>query len=164
MESGNTVFQWLPCPVVFICTAHDDRRDIMTGTAMFVSEKEPLLTVSVATGHLTDQLITASGQFLVAVAAIGQTRLAIQLGSTRGEKMDKYTRFSIDTLPQDAGNGLIPKAVSSWMKCKVESSDTIKGYRVVTGRVVENGDLSRPPLVWHNDAFWNLISAPESGT
>lgn len=120
--------------------------------------------MSVATGHLTDQLITASGQFIVAVAAIGQTRLAIQLGSTRGEKMDKYTRFSIGTLSQEAGNGLIPKEVSSWMKCEVESSDTIKGYRVVTGRVVESGDLSRPPLVWYNDAFWNLISAPELET
>jgi len=159
MESGNTVFQWLPCPVVFICTAHDNRRDIMTGTAMFVSEKEPLLTVSVATGHLTDQLITASGQFIVAIAAIGQTKLAVQLGSTRGEKMDKYTRFSIDTLPQDTGDGLIPKGVSAWMKCKTESSYTIKGYRVVTGRVVASSDLSRPPLIWQRDVFWNLTSA-----
>jgi len=156
MEPDNTVFQWLPCPVVFICTAHDDRRDIMTGTAMFVSEKEPLLTVSVATSHLTDQLITASGQFIVAVAATGQTKLAIQLGSTRGDKVDKYTRFSIDTLPEDTGDGLVPKGVSVWMKCEVESSYTIKGYRVVTGRVAESSDLSHPPLVWHRDAFLSI--------
>lgn len=156
MEPDNVVFQWLPCPVVFICTAHDDRRDIMTGTAMFVSEKEPLLTVSVATGHLTDQLITASGQFVVAVAATNQTRLAIQLGSTKGDKVDKYNRFSIDTLPQEAGDDLVPKGVSAWMKCKVESSYTIKGYRVVTGRVVESSDLSHPPLIWHRDTFFSI--------
>ena len=43
MSNENNVFYWLPCPVVFVSTAHEDRQDIMTATAMFVSEKEPLL-------------------------------------------------------------------------------------------------------------------------
>ena len=156
MAVDNIVFQWLPCPVVFICTAHDDRRDIMTGTAMFVSEKEPLLTVSVGTGHLTEQLISASGKFIVALAATGQKKLAIRLGSTKGEKEDKYTRFSIDTLPQNAGDGLVPKGISVWMKCEVESIDMIKGYHVFTGRVVESGDLGKPPLIWHRNDFFSI--------
>ena len=48
MNKENNVFSWLPCSVVFVSTAHEDKRDIMTATAMFVSEKEPLLVISVA--------------------------------------------------------------------------------------------------------------------
>jgi len=159
MTPANNVFQWLPCPVVFICTAHENQRDIMTATAMFVSETEPLITVSVATGHLTDQLISASGRFYAAIAAGDQKKLAFQLGSGSGAKEDKYTRFSINTLPAETGDNLIPEGVSAWMKCTVKQSEAIKGYRVVTGRVVQSGDLDRPPLIWHRDALWQLLPA-----
>ncbi len=57
MDRENNVFYWLPCSVVFVCTAHGETRDIMTATAMFVSEKEPLLAISVAKDHLTEKLI-----------------------------------------------------------------------------------------------------------
>ncbi len=159
MAIDISVFQWLPCPVVYICTAHEDQRDIMTGTAMFVSEKEPILTISVSTGHLTEKLISASGKFVLALAAPGQSKQAIQLGSAKGEKVDKYSRFAIDTLPQDTGHGLVPKEASVWLACDVESSYTIKGYHVFTGRVVDAGDLDKPALIWHRDGFWKLVSA-----
>ncbi len=158
MRTTPDVFQWLPCPVVFICTTYQNQRDIMTATAMFVSETEPLITVSVALGHLTDQLITASDQFFVALASTDQKKLAFQLGSTRGDKEDKYTRFSIDTLPPETGDNLIPTGVSAWMKCTVEYGETIREYRVITGRVIQSGDLGRPPLIWHRDALWRLAT------
>jgi flavin reductase (DIM6/NTAB) family NADH-FMN oxidoreductase RutF len=106
--------------------------------------------------HLTNRLISASGRFVVAIASINQKKLAIQLGSTKGEKSDKYTRFSIPTLPKNAGDGLVPTGVSAWMKCSVKTSETIKNYRVITGRVVQSGNLAKPPLVWHRDALWQL--------
>jgi flavin reductase (DIM6/NTAB) family NADH-FMN oxidoreductase RutF len=37
MNKENNVFYWLPCAVVFVSTAHEDKRDIMTATAMFLS-------------------------------------------------------------------------------------------------------------------------------
>ena len=52
MNTVSNVSHWLPCPVVFISTAFENNRDIMTATAMFVSEKEPLLIVSLAKGHM----------------------------------------------------------------------------------------------------------------
>ncbi len=63
MDRENNVFYWLPCPVVFVSTAHREARDIMTATAMFVSEKEPLLAISVAKGHLTEKLIRQAAKF-----------------------------------------------------------------------------------------------------
>lgn len=159
MTADMKVFHWLPCPVVFICTTHNDQRDIMTGTAMFVSEKEPLLTISVATGNLTEKLINASGTFVLALAADTQSKLAIQLGSAKGDQVDKYARFAVDTLPENVGHGLVPEGVSAWMTCQVESDMEIKGYRVFTGRVNAGEDLGLPPLVWCQDAFWKLASA-----
>ena len=40
MSRENNVFYWLPCSVVFVSTAHEDKRDIMTATAIFVSQPE----------------------------------------------------------------------------------------------------------------------------
>jgi flavin reductase (DIM6/NTAB) family NADH-FMN oxidoreductase RutF len=156
MNSPSTLFSWLACPVVFICTCHERQRDIMTATAMFISEKEPLLTVSVAKGHLTDRLIQASGELILAIGAASQKKLALQLGSCRGDETDKYGRFSVATLPSNRGEGLVPEDSAAWMKCQVEDIRSILGYRVIAGRVLEQQDLQQAPLVWHKDGFFRL--------
>jgi flavin reductase (DIM6/NTAB) family NADH-FMN oxidoreductase RutF len=156
MTNTDNVFNWLSCPVVFICARHGQERDIMTATAMFVSEKEPLLVVSVAEGHLTTRLMEASEHFTVAIASETQKKLAIQLGSTRGDKLDKYDHFQIPTLEDDGADGLVPADSAAWLKCRVEDARTIRGYRVATGRVEARGYLDRPPLVWRQDSFFKL--------
>jgi flavin reductase (DIM6/NTAB) family NADH-FMN oxidoreductase RutF len=156
MHASMSVFRWLPCPVVFICTAHDGRRDIMTATAMFVSEKEPLVTVSVARGHLTDRLIEASGEFVLAIASTAQKDLALQLGSSPGEAQDKYDRFGIDLLSGVPAGAGVPKESVAWMRCRVEHRRQITGYAVLTARAVESQHLGRQPLVWQQDAFFSL--------
>ena len=128
MTNADNVFNWLSCPVVFICTRHGQERDIMTATAMFVSEKEPLLVVSVAEGHLTTRLMEASEHFTVAIASEVQKKLAIQLGSTRGDKLDKYDQFQITTLDDDRADGLVPADSAAWLKCRIEDIRTIGGY------------------------------------
>jgi flavin reductase (DIM6/NTAB) family NADH-FMN oxidoreductase RutF len=159
MTKRDNVFNWLSCPVVFICTRHGQERDIMTATAMFVSEKEPLLVVSVAEGHLTARLMEASGQFTAAIASESQKKLAIQLGSTRGDKLDKYERFNIPTIADDQADGLVPADSSAWLKCEVESTQNIRGYQVVTGRVKAQANLDRAPLIWQQDSFFKLAPA-----
>jgi len=159
MSKKNNVFYWLPCSVVFVSTAHEDERDIMTATAMFVSEKEPLLAISVAKGHLTEKLISESGKFTLVIAAEDQKQLAMQLGSLKGTEEDKFDRFSIKTGPGKTGMALIPDGAAAWMECEVESTSDIKGYRLFTGRVVAQNDSGKPPLVWHQDKFFKLNPA-----
>ncbi len=157
MSNENNVFYWLPCSVVFVSTAHEDRQDIMTATAMFVSEKEPLLMISVAKGHLTEQLINKSGKFTLIIAGEDQRQLAMQVGNTKGDAADKFEKFSIDSEPGEPGNALIPEGTAAaWMVCNVESSQDIKGYRLFIGRVVDQHDTGRPPLVWQKDGFFGL--------
>jgi flavin reductase (DIM6/NTAB) family NADH-FMN oxidoreductase RutF len=156
MNKENNVFYWLPCAVVFVSTAYEDRRDIMTATAMFVSEKEPLLVISVAQGHLTEQLISESGKFTLVIAAEDQKQLAMQIGSLEGAVEDKFERFSIKTIPGNNGEALIPSEAAAWMVCEVESTRDTKGYRLFMGRVVDQNDSGKPPLVWHKDGFFRL--------
>ncbi len=156
MANRDKVFYWLSCPVVFICTHHGQQRDIMTATAMFVSEKEPLLAVSIAQGHLTARLIEASGRFAAAIASVDQKHLAVQLGSTRGDTVDKYDLFNIATIEDEQAEGLIPAESAAWFQCKVANVQNIRGYHVFTGRVEAQADLQRPPLIWRQDAFFKL--------
>ena len=154
MDRENNVFYWLPCSVVFVCTTNGEKRDIMTATAMFVSEKEPLLAISVAQGHLTEKLINQSGKFTLAIAGNEHKQLAIQVGSVKGEAEDKFDKFNI--LTENTAGAPIPSGSAAWMLCNVESSQDIKGYRIFIGRVVNQEDFKRPPLVWHKDEFFGL--------
>jgi len=156
MNKENNVFGWLPCSVVFVSTAHGEERDIMTATAMFVSEKEPLLLISVAKNHLTEKLITHSGKFTVVIAGQEQRQLALQLGSLKGEGVDKFEHFSVKTIPAATGEALIPDGAASWLTCKIESSQEITGYQLFIGRVIKQNDTGKPPLVWQKDGFFSL--------
>ena len=156
MDRENNVFYWLPCSVVFVSTAHGETRDIMTATAMFVSEKEPLLAISVAKGHLTEMLINQSAKFTLVIAGEGHKQLAIQVGSVKGDKVDKFKKFSIKAIMETSSPALIPDGAAAWMSCDVESSHEIQGYRIFIGRVVNQHDTGNLPLVWHKDEFLRL--------
>ena len=156
MSKENDVFYWLPCSVVFVSTAYEDRRDIMTATAMFVSEKEPLILISVARDHLTEKLINQSGKFTLVIAGEGQKELAAQVGSLKGEEVDKFENFGINTLVTGGSDALIPEGAAAWLACHVESTQDIKGYRLFIGRVADQADLGTPPLVWQKDSFFSL--------
>ena len=83
----------------------------------------------------------------------------MQVGSFKGEADDKFERFNIKTAPADRGKALVPEGVAAWMECEVESSEEIKGYRLFMGRVVNQNDSGKPPLVWHKNDFFKLKSA-----
>ena len=156
MDRENNVFYWLPCAVVFVSTACGGARDIMTATAMFVSEKEPLLAISVAKGHLTEKLILESSKFTLVIAGANQKQLAMQVGSVKGTNVDKIEKFSIKPLAEASSRAIVPEGAAAWMTCDVESSQQIEGYRIFIGRVVSQQDTGRPPLVWHKDRFFSL--------
>lgn len=156
MKESHTVSHWLPCPVVFISTAYGERRDIMTATAMFISEKEPLVAISIAKDHLTAQLIEQAGGFTLVIASEGQKELAWQLGSVKGDEENKFKRFSITTLPPKLGKPLIPINASSWLECQVVSRQEVNGYFLVIARVVDQEDLGNSPLLWQKQALFLL--------
>ena len=159
MNKENNVFYWLPCSVVLVSTAHGDQHDIMTATAMFVSEKEPLIAISVAKNHLTEKLVEQSGKFTLVIAGEDQKQLAMQVGSAKGDAVDKFNKFSIKSTIGKSSNALIPEGAAAWMECMVESSQEIKGYQIFIGRVVAQDNTGKAPLIWHKDGFFGLQQA-----
>ena len=156
MNEERMVSHWLPCSVVFVSTAYEEKRDIMTATAMFVSEKEPLVAISIAKDHLTDQLIEKSGEFVLVVASEQQKDLVWQLGSVKGEEGDKFTQFSISTFEFQPGKALVPEGAAAWMACQVVSEQDVDGYRLLVARVVDQNDMGNPPLVWQKNELFTL--------
>ena len=156
MDRENNVFYWLPCSVIFVSTAHGAERDIMTATAMFVSEKEPLLAISVAKGHLTEKLILESAKFTLVIAGPSHKQLAMQVGSVKWDNVDKFEKFSIKSVTEKSSRAFIPDGAAAWMTCDIESSQEIQGYRIFIGRVVSQQDRGQPPLIWHKDGFFSL--------
>ena len=156
MDQSHRVSHWLPCAVVFISTAHEEKRDIMTATAMFVSEKENMLAISVAQDHLTAQLIKEAGSFTLVIASESQKELVWQVGGVKGDEENKFDLFSITTLPPVPGKPLIPAEAASWLECTVLNQQEVDGYMLVLARVVEQQDLNNPPLVWHENTLFAL--------
>jgi flavin reductase (DIM6/NTAB) family NADH-FMN oxidoreductase RutF len=156
MDDREIVSHWLPCPVVFISTAFGGKRDIMTATAMFISEKEALLIVSVAKDHLTAKLIEQAKGFTLIIASQSQKHLVWELGSTRGDAGDKFSLFNINTLSSDSNKPLIPADASAWFECCVISQQEINGCSMFIARVTDQQDLGKPALVWQKQALFTL--------
>jgi len=156
MSNSLLPTSWLPCAVVFISTAHEQQHDIMTATAMFLSEKEPLLAASLAKNHLTLQLIKLARSFTVVIASTLQKELVWQLGSKRGDEVDKFDHFSIKTLDHASDRPRIPADATAWLHCNVESLHSIGHDHLVIGRVVDQEKLDNPPLVWRESELFSL--------
>ena len=156
MSISSHPSHWLPCSVVFISTAHEQQYDIMTATAMFVSEKEPLIAVSLSKSHRTLELIKISGFFTVVIASISQKDLVPQLGSARGDEVDKFGHFSIKTLTPVPGRPRVPADAAAWLHCNVDSHHSIGEEHLVLGRVVDHKNLGNPALVWYQNELFGL--------
>ncbi len=158
MSNGKALSHWLPCPVTFISSHAEDQQDIMTATAMFIQERESLLVVSLARGHLTDKLIEKARAFTLVVASEDQAELARKLGSVKGLDGDKFERFAIRPLASRPGKPIVPEGAAAWMDCEMVGHHETGEYLLITARVVAQADLGKPPLVWHKDQFLGLRS------
>ena len=52
--------------------------------------------------------------------------------------------------------GEVPPGAAAWMDCEIESTQEIKGYHLIIGRVVNQKDTGNPPLVWQKNTFYTL--------
>ncbi len=147
----------LTCPVVFVSTRYENQNDIMIATAMFVSEVEPLLAVSLTKGHLTSQLIEKTGGFFTVIAASeGQEDLYKKLVDFKGEEADKFTALCVSALPERPSKPPIPERSAAWFDCQTVAKEEIYHYSVYIARVIDYDDMGKPPLVWHNQNLFTL--------
>ncbi len=147
----------VPCPVVFLSVAENHVRDVMTATAMFVSEEMPLVNISVARHVLTHELLEKSGEFVLNIPSKDQARLAKQLGAVHGRDVDKFERFSLETETAAKVKAPLIKKCYANIECKVITSYPVSTYTVYLGAVVAyKSDPDLSPLVWMDDKYFTL--------
>ncbi len=158
-DRQTAVTALLPCPAVVVTAAAGERRDAMTATAFFVAEVPPLLSVSVAGHHLTNELIEESGEFVVNLTTPEQVEMVRKLGSTHGRDVDKFEEFGVGTEPSETVGA--PRIIGTYacLECKVMGSHPAATYRVYTAEVTALAvHEERKPLLWHLGRFF-LIGA-----
>ncbi len=147
----------LPCAAVVLTVASGERRDVMTATAVFVSEDPPLLSVSVAEHLLTHDLIEETGEFVVNLATPEQVEMVRHVGSAHGRNVDKFEQFKLATEPSEKLGA--PRIAGSYacLECKVVMSHKAAGYRVYTAEIVASAANEKlGPLVWHQGRYFAL--------
>lgn len=147
----------VPCSVVILSVGTKEKKDAMTATAMFVSEKPPLLTVSVAKHIVSHELIERAGEFVLNVASPEQKELATHLGSTHGARVDKFKKFKLKTAKATHVQSPIIKDSYANLECRVITSMAAATYTVYLAEVVAcqvNRELE--PIVWFDNRYYSL--------
>jgi flavin reductase (DIM6/NTAB) family NADH-FMN oxidoreductase RutF len=147
----------LPCPAVIVTAAAGERRDAMTATAFFVSEVPPLVSVSIATHHLTSELIQQTGEFVINVATPEQVELVRNLGSIHGREVDKFEKLGLGTLPSKIATA--PRLAGSYvsLECRVVGSYPAATYRLYVAEILADAvDTDQAPLLWHRGHFFSM--------
>jgi len=149
----------LPCSVVILSAAADGKQGAMTASAMYVSEKPPLVAVSVSKTFNTYQLIDKSKEFVINVITERQLELAKKIGSSHGKDVDKFHEFNIATEP--AAEIKAPLLANSFatIECRVRTSvwDVEGNHAIYIAEVVAfkvNEKLE--PLVWFNNGYFKV--------
>ena len=147
----------VPCSVILLSVGNGTKKDAMTATAMFVSEDPPLFVVSVDRSHLTHALIEETGQFILNVASTGQVKLARSLGSTHGDKIDKFKKFAIETEKANVVSAPIIKGSYVSIECRVITSFPVSTYTVYLASVVDlTVNKALTPLAWHFNRYYSI--------
>jgi flavin reductase (DIM6/NTAB) family NADH-FMN oxidoreductase RutF len=158
MKKGMlAVSHLMPCSVVLLSAGNGTKKDAMTATSMFVSEDPPLFVVSVDRGHLTHALIEETGQFVLNVASVGQVKLARGLGSTHGNRVDKFKKFSIATEKARVVSAPVIKGSAVSIECKVIISFPVSTYTLYLADAVDfTVNKALTPLAWHFNRFYSV--------
>jgi flavin reductase (DIM6/NTAB) family NADH-FMN oxidoreductase RutF len=153
----RTVTGLIPCPAVILTAAAGRQRDAMTATATFVAEVPPLLSVSLAADHLTNELIEKSGEFVVNLATPELVETLRKLGSTHGRDLDKLAEFGVGTEPSETVGAPRIDGAYACLECRVVASHSAATYRVHTAEVSAFFvNEERSPLLWHRGRYFSL--------
>jgi flavin reductase (DIM6/NTAB) family NADH-FMN oxidoreductase RutF len=156
-EKKTEATRILPCSVVLLSAGTKGKKDAMTATAMFVSEKPPLITVSVAKHIVSHELIEQAGEFVLNVASPEQAGLARQLGATHGDKVDKFKEFNVKTAKASHVQSPMIKDSYANLECRVITSMTAATYTIYLAEVVAfqvNGKSE--PIAWFDNTYYSL--------
>ena len=164
------MFQKLLSPrqVVLVTAASGEKSNVTAVQwIMPVSEKPPLLALSLANTSFTLDLICSSMEFVVAVPS-EKLRDAVRLcGSTSGKFIEKFGEAKLTPVKANRVRApLILEAVGNF-ECKVVSLGSTGDHTVVTGEVVDahaqKEDKELEPLLFSGPEKDQLVGIRQTG-
>ena len=156
-EKLPEISRLMPCSVTFLSVGMKKKQDAMTASAMFVSEKPPLLVVSVAKHIVSHDLIEEAGEFVLNMASTNQVKLAKQLGFTHGKEMDKLKKFRVPKGKAKKVRAPLIKGSFANLECKVITSLSASNYVIYLAEVVGHKvDPKMTPVAWFGNKYYAL--------
>ncbi|MEA2531835.1 MAG: hypothetical protein QOG89_3479 [Thermomicrobiales bacterium] len=136
-QAKKTVLRQFTYGLYAVTAAHEGDRGVFTANWLSqVSFDPPLVVVSVEHASSTLPLIRASGRFVIAPLAAGQTELAGALGRPKRRAGDKFAALSLETITTETGDPALADALG-YVVCRVISETPAGESVVILGEVVE---------------------------
>jgi flavin reductase (DIM6/NTAB) family NADH-FMN oxidoreductase RutF len=156
-KRSEEIGRCVPCPVTLLSVKSKQRLDAMTASAMFVSERPPLLVVSIAKRLVSHDLIEEAGEFVLNVASTNQVKLAKQLGFTHGSEVDKFKRFHVPMGKARKVKAPVIKGSFAMLECHVITSLSTAKYVIYLAEVVGHKvDQKLTPIAWWQNKYFAL--------
>ncbi len=156
-NSLSEISRLVPCSVTLLSVATKEKRDVMTASAMFVSENPPLVVISIAKHIVSHDLIEKAGEFVLNVASTDQVKMALKLGFTHGRGIDKIKKFKISLGKTKRIKSPLIKGSFANIECKVITSLSAANYIVYLAEVVAYSmDQKLTPIAWYNNKYFAL--------
>lgn len=105
--------------------------------SMPVSEKPPMLAISLHSGSLTLDLISASMEFVVAIPTEKMKEAVILCGTTSGKYIDKFEEAKLTAVKAKRVSAPLVLEAAANLECKVLSYNSAGDHTIILGEVVE---------------------------
>lgn len=117
-----------------------------------VSQKPPMVMVSVAPPRYTHDMIVESGCFAVNILGESQVELGRHFGLKSGKQIDKFEGIEFER--KSTGAPIMKDAIA-YMDCKVDSSHTAGDHTIFVGEIIDAEIRSEePPLIYRTKDYW----------
>ena len=117
-----------------------------------VSQKPPMVMVSVAPPRYTHDMIKESGHFAVNILGEDQIELAKLFGFKSGKQINKFESVEYDRKTTGAP---ILKDALAYLDCKVVSATTAGDHTIFIGEVVDCEIRTEDePMIYRISDFW----------
>jgi len=143
--------QW-PSGVSVVTTVFDGRRHGMTASSFSsVSLDPPLVSICVARGMTSHDLIAAAGSFAVNILARDQVDVGKRFAGLTAGVDDRFAGLDVTTA--ETGCPLLP-LVLAWLDCRVRHAYDGGDHTIFVGEVLAAATPRiAPPLLYHSRAW-----------
>lgn len=102
-----------------------------------VGKNPPTLLIVVGKSHKTNDNIKKTGEFIVCVPHKNQTEIVLTTGKISGHEIDKFRKYSIESLRGEKVNALIPVDCVGFSECKVKKVVELEKVNIFIATVVQ---------------------------